>query len=228
MIDQNVLLQIDATVIAGVLILLTIGHFRNESQFRSRTPLSYRYTLVIILPFASSAIFILLASIYRDLNGSINNPEAWSVLESGTALIGFFYLIAFISVLAYKKGSDNSFDFEIKEHFWYPPEKQHSTSVFYTIMIEILLKNMSDGDTMVNTVNISFTYKGKQYSIDSIYPSEIEMRSGASKTQHFNFNIDENKIQITGNIKNAKLKIVHTHDYKEKTIPLIKQLPPRI
>jgi hypothetical protein len=226
MIDHNVLLQIDATVIAGVLILLTIGHFRNEPQFRNRTPLSYKYAAVMILPFATSAIFILIDSIYEEFFGLRKDiPIGIRSLESVAAVLGFLYLIVFIFVLAFRKRIENSFDFEIKKHYWFPPEKQYNNSVIYTIIVEVLLRNTSDLDTMINTVNISFVYNDKSYSIDGAsYPKEIEMKSGDSKTQQFVFNINENEIQLTGNIKNAKLKIVHTHAFKEKTIPSIKQI----
>lgn len=221
MIDQSILLQVDATVIAGVLILLTIGHFRNEPEFTNRSPLSYRFATAIIVPFGFSAMIILVMSIMT----IPTNENALSIdhLPTWSTFAGFFYLIVFMGVLTYKKGSRPNFDFDIKKHYWYAPEEQFE-SVWYTIMIEVLLKNTSDRDTMINSVSISFTYKDKPYFVDIVASEEIEMKSGDSKTRAFNFNINENEIEISDNIKNVQLKIVHTHDYKVKTIPVIKKL----
>jgi len=221
MIDQTVLLQIDATIIAGVLILLTIGHFRNEQYFQNRTPLSYRFATAIILPFGFSAMSILVIS-FMIIPDKVDIFSTYNI-PTWTSFIGFLYLIIFMSVLSFKKVTKSGFDFEIKNSYWFSPEKQFS-SVFYTVIINILLKNTSEHDTVINTVNISFTYEGKYHSVNFYDHHEIEMKAGDSKIQTFGFNLNENQIRITKDIKNIKLKIEHTYDSVERTIPNIKQL----
>lgn len=219
MIDDVNLLQIDSTVIAGVLILLTIGHFRNERQYRNRPPQSYRYAALIIVPFAISAMSILVMNmmIIADTTIPLSSPKS---IPTWLTFSGFFYLAFVMCVLFSRR--ETGISFEIKQTYWYPPEKQIN-SVFYTILISGLLKNTTEQDTVINTISISFRYKNQDYSIDSSF-NEIKMESGDSKMQNFTFNINENRIQITDDrIINITLRIQHTRDMIEKIIPFIEK-----
>ena len=227
MIEPTILLQVDAAIIAGVLILLTVGHFRNEPQRRNRSPLPYRYAAVVILPFALSAICVLASSLLPEttINATENTLFPIASISTWFAIFGFLYLIAFISILAFKMGSEPGIDLEIRNHYWYEPEKEFTNSIVYTIMIEVLLRNRGERATMINAANIEFTYDHKHYFVDCVGLIPIEMNPGYFKSHYLNFYINEKDIEIKHDIKNVKLKIIHTHDDKEKTITEIKKLP---
>lgn len=75
-LDTSSVLQIDATIITGVLILLTVSSFAGASQSNNDFVTNFRMisTLVIILPFSASAVFTLIGrmkqlyQLYRELN----------------------------------------------------------------------------------------------------------------------------------------------------------------
>ncbi|MGI0007130.1 MAG: hypothetical protein ACREAR_03945 [Nitrosotalea sp.] len=103
MVDAGTLLQVDGTIIAGVLILLTIGHFKNkpwgeEVDFGPDnkpkvTP--YSAVFMIVIPFAISAIAILLEDvlIYPTTLFTLFLKSTLQSLGTISAIFGFAYLI---------------------------------------------------------------------------------------------------------------------------------------
>jgi hypothetical protein len=99
-LEDKDLIQVDATVIAGILILLTLSSVAAEDpEFR----LSYNiavaaFFLASILPFSISAVYILKGSF------SIGNPPANYLTKAGKfTLAGFIYIlvvVAFIVVVS--------------------------------------------------------------------------------------------------------------------------------
>jgi hypothetical protein len=115
---------------------------------------------------------------------------------------------------------------EIKDKYWYPPEKEFN-SVFYTVYIKTLLKNIGNHDTAIHTVSIAFDYKGKSHEYITMIQNEIKMYSGDSKNQAFTFNINEDDIQIDNNLRDVKFTLEHTYDKIELIIKEIPRLSKR-
>lgn len=124
------------------------------------------------------------------------------------------------------KKTDKNIIVEIKDKYWYPPEKEFN-SVFYTVYIKTLLKNIGISDTAIHTVSISFNYKGRSHNYITMIQNEIKMYSGDSKNQAFTFNINEKDIQIDNNLRDVKFTLEHTYDKTEQTIREIPQLHDR-
>jgi hypothetical protein len=104
-IDDATLLQVNATVIVGVFILLTLrqlahikgGNVGPDTATTTNIPIWGRLTFALVLPFAISAFFILI-------------EDAWpTILTFDTAskifaIVGFVYIIIlFFYFFVYKK-----------------------------------------------------------------------------------------------------------------------------
>lgn len=95
-VDSIAIIQIDATVIAGILILLTITKFvRTTEEFWLPKAVSS-----IVIPFAISALL----AIWQLLKDFSTTPEGNFIPVSLLAMaIGFLYLIVVIFTLSAKK-----------------------------------------------------------------------------------------------------------------------------
>lgn len=95
-IDVIAIIQIDATVIAGILILLTITKFvRTTDEFWLPKAVAS-----IVIPFAISALL----AIWQLLKDFSTTPEGNFIPTSLLAMaIGFLYLISVIVALSTKK-----------------------------------------------------------------------------------------------------------------------------
>lgn len=92
MIDASDVLQVDATVVVGILILLTISSFSNVAFKKWKFKISPRQaTTIIVIPFSLSAILIL--EFYDKYQDEV---LWWSTLISA---IGFAYLIGLVFFL---------------------------------------------------------------------------------------------------------------------------------
>lgn len=93
------ILQIDATVIAGVLLLLgvSVGHFEGEEFFKVKWLVTM--TMSAVVPFSVSA-FIISMREYHHLkkNREITTKDMQYSIFS--MLAGFFYLMIFVIVYA--------------------------------------------------------------------------------------------------------------------------------
>ncbi|MCE9653409.1 MAG: hypothetical protein K8Q89_10220 [Nitrosarchaeum sp.] len=94
-IDPFAIIQIDATVITGILILLTItNHLRPTDEFWLPKSVA-----TIVIPFSISALF----AIWETLKEFSNTPEGNFMPASLLAMfIGFLYLIVVIFSLSSK------------------------------------------------------------------------------------------------------------------------------
>jgi hypothetical protein len=102
MVSDDTILKVDATVIAGVLILLTItalptDRLTDTQHTTARAPSIHIFHLFIagiIIPFASSACFILIQTRWKEKK----IVSKWGVYG---AVMGFVYLILFIFIIYY-------------------------------------------------------------------------------------------------------------------------------
>lgn len=108
MIDSSIYLQVDATVIAGLLILLTIGSSFKFKKMHTEVIQKiwkweikhtlYESVLTMILPFTVSAMMIiadeLTSTPYPFLHGIL------VALYTGITGLGFAYVLWIVSVLA--------------------------------------------------------------------------------------------------------------------------------
>ena len=114
--------------------------------------------------------------------------------------------------------------YNVEKTYWYPPET-NLNSKWYTISISLLFKNTGERSTTIHNVSLSFEYMNKQHTTDNLqYPQEISLLGGDSKSQTFNFSINQKEIQITDNPKNVKLTIEYTHGKKTEIIYEIQKL----
>jgi hypothetical protein len=111
MIDQNTYLQVDATAIAGVFILLTIGSaFKFEDM---RKNMIYKifghefgytlYSIVLIMcaPFSLSAIFVIAdSSIFPDFTSTNVFHFMFIYMYETMSALGFVYIIWMISIIS--------------------------------------------------------------------------------------------------------------------------------
>jgi len=95
-IDVMGIIQIDATIITGILILLTITNLiRTTKEF-----LLPKAVATIVIPFAISALF----AIWQLLKEFTTTPEGNFIpISLGTMGIGFLYLISVVFTLSTKK-----------------------------------------------------------------------------------------------------------------------------
>lgn len=94
-IDSNNILQVDATIIAGILILLTVS-FVTERLLISRfwgDPLSY--VAFSMIPFVISAGLLLVGSIENSIS------EFFYILSLGFLVGGLVYLTISVFVIVY-------------------------------------------------------------------------------------------------------------------------------
>lgn len=87
MIDAGIILQVDGTVIAGVLILLTIKSVMSGTELKKDAGF-------VAIPFACSAI----VALADDLNLPItmNGSNILLLISVIFAMIGFVYLVVFL------------------------------------------------------------------------------------------------------------------------------------
>ena len=138
------------------------------------------------------------------------NPIVWAGSLAGYASVGY---------LIYKQlwKEKPRLSYEILNKYWYPPE-ENNNSKWYTIFIELLLRNRGERNTTVNSISISFNYNNKLHFRKLMQPKEIPLPAGHSESQECSFSFHKNELEITGNPKNVKLKIISTHNEKKKTI----------
>jgi len=186
--------------------------------------------------YALEQIFGLIQSHLTDISKFIitTSRPILDYTSLGLGIIGAFIVILqfiHVSKIVEKEMKESSTNketgtniiVEIKDKYWYPPEKEFN-SVFYTVYIKTLLKNTRDQDTAIHTVSISFDYKGKCREYVSMMQNEIKMYSGDSKIQDFSFNINEKDIQIDKNLTDVKFTVEHTYDKVEQIIREIPKL----
>jgi hypothetical protein len=92
-IDDNGILQTDATIIAGVLILLTIATVGLETRLFSNL-FTLMFTIVAIFPFAVSAMFIIDTKHNGKEKAVKNSQKARNLTVSG-----FTYLLGAVIVI---------------------------------------------------------------------------------------------------------------------------------
>ena len=104
MIDTNSILQVDGTVIAGVLILLTIRYTRKEKLTREAG--------FVPVPFAISAIFGLFDAMYMDVTDqtTFTGINIISLLSVAFTMLGFVYLILFLRKIYNTKSDESSIE----------------------------------------------------------------------------------------------------------------------
>ena len=105
MIDANSILQVDGTVIAGILILLTIKSFKKDgSELPTKIKLTPKQACgYVIVPFSISAAFMIFGSLVTtfDMTGF--------QLASISTIIGFVYLIVVIIAINEMTKNDTQF-----------------------------------------------------------------------------------------------------------------------
>jgi hypothetical protein len=96
-LEDTDIIQIDATIIAGVLILLTLTSIFGESDIGWYTALQLSLTLAIILPFTISAYH----AISTNLKDKDNDREKERIMKRSIIYMraGFAYLIGAIVLL---------------------------------------------------------------------------------------------------------------------------------
>ena len=84
-LDENIILQTDGTVIAGLLILLTVAYNltpRSQSEYVGEFALLTvrsisRIIIGVVIPFSVSAILVILGNISSPLGKMDNNIWIW-------------------------------------------------------------------------------------------------------------------------------------------------------
>ena len=90
-IGDKDLLQVDATIIAGILILLTISSIKNQ-------PLLTLYSFIGLVPFALSEMLLLIADVLNFAAGSF--VAGWLIIVSRLAAIaGLVILTVVLAVI---------------------------------------------------------------------------------------------------------------------------------
>jgi len=90
-IGDKDLLQVDATIIAGILILLTISSIKNQ-------PLLTLYSFIGLVPFALSEMLLLIADVLNFTAGSF--VAGWLIIVSRLAAIaGLIILTVVLAVI---------------------------------------------------------------------------------------------------------------------------------
>ena len=98
-LDSAVLLQVDATIITGILILLTLVNLKTTFDNKGiSTSVSY-----VVVPFGLSAILILFASC-----GCFGFEEQLVLASQYLMIIGFVQIIGTVIVLTQKKSKESS------------------------------------------------------------------------------------------------------------------------
>ncbi|MCE9617321.1 MAG: hypothetical protein K8Q88_03015 [Nitrosarchaeum sp.] len=103
MLELSDLLQIDATIIAGILILLTISSYKVSESDSKKFFMGFTkegMTALVVTPFAGSAIISLFRCIPVPLNW--NTPITNCSLVTGDLILpiaGFFYLILVVYLI---------------------------------------------------------------------------------------------------------------------------------
>jgi hypothetical protein len=96
-LDDNSIIQVDATVIAGVLILLTLSSISlgPEKKVIESIYDLYKSGLILatIAPFAFSAVLILLG------NFASKPPKNYLKRAGRLAMYGFFYMVATVGFI---------------------------------------------------------------------------------------------------------------------------------
>jgi hypothetical protein len=90
-LEDNDIIQVDATVIVGVLILLTLSNLFGPNKFEGIQKINF--TFVSILPFAGSAIAIGLGNLIDRIG------YAFRDLALILMVVGFIYLIVIFIIL---------------------------------------------------------------------------------------------------------------------------------
>lgn len=213
------ILQIDATVIAGVLILLTVTSFVEQRDAQSSKPLfkPRRAVGYVGIPFALSAIIALFASI-PILPGApltAENENTLLVIAGGLTLAGFTYMIAvFVKINMIKEGEEIVFEVG-RTYFMQPGENDSFTS----IMISVRADNKGERSTTIHNAKLSFKYEGKIHDLElGDYMVPITINPSSSVSQHFMFNLPKKEMLIKDRITNCKITLIHTHD--SKMIPI--------
>lgn len=100
MIESSDILQMDATIIVGILILLTITSYKLSNPEIPKSKKLYftpvKATAFVIIPFSVSAIIELLKN---TANPIANNP-VMDILELALPIIGFIYIAIIITNFA--------------------------------------------------------------------------------------------------------------------------------
>jgi hypothetical protein len=99
------ILLVNATIITGIFILLTVSNFEGSHQLQST---QYRLTIaqwigITIIPFAASSLVIVIGS-YRAVYNKINETTVGrktSLLVLGFDSAGFVYLIVLVFILSH-------------------------------------------------------------------------------------------------------------------------------
>src|SRR5687767_3371755 len=89
-LDDKDIIQVDATVIVGALILLTLSNLA-EGLLPAVALIQTMLTLSIVLPFATSAIFIAASSSYKTPEANRDRIIKRAALI--TMIVGFVYLV---------------------------------------------------------------------------------------------------------------------------------------
>lgn len=213
------ILQIDATVIAGILILLTITSFVEQRDTQSSKPVLKPRKAVgyVGIPFALSAIIALLASMPLTPSAKIaaQDQDSLLIIAIGLTLIGFGYMIGvFIQINRIKEGEEIVFDVG-RTYFMQPAENDNFTGIWISVRID----NKGQRSTTVHSATLSFKYDGKIHELktgDSMMLNNIDPSS--TNTQHFMFTIPKNQLRIKDRITNCKITIIHTYDKKTISI----------
>lgn len=99
-IDPNILLQIDATVIAGILILLTVSSFTGEGVISLRIPFDWNprsIVAVTTIPFSVSALSLVWASMTAIPTANVLTVVIAYLLNAFVApmasVFGFAYMV---------------------------------------------------------------------------------------------------------------------------------------
>lgn len=98
-LDSAVLLQVDATVITGILILLTLVNLKTTFDSKGvSTSVSF-----VVVPFGLSAILILFASC-----GCFGFEEQFVLASQYLMIAGFMQIIGTVILLTQKKSKESS------------------------------------------------------------------------------------------------------------------------
>jgi len=96
------LMQVNATIIAGILILLTITKTRTFFPKDKAKELP-RWVAFIVIPFSFSSIMLLIASVLNPETELIDDLHYWATV---TMIAGFVYII--IAMLPFAKSEKTS------------------------------------------------------------------------------------------------------------------------
>ncbi len=144
------------------------------------------------------------------------------MVENIVAIIGAITGSVSLGVLIYKTWKEKPrLIFTIEDAYWYIHTPESPT--FNIIAIPVRIDNKGDHNTTLHTIHLTFIHNKKPITVSCDYIQSPNVQPHGSVKLYLNFTIKRSEIKLEDSIKNATLKIGHTHGLKEIQLEIINE-----